>query len=447
MANFIVVLVLIGFLNKRLPVTDIDKEWMRRVLKPLQIITVVVLVLRIVIGIVTNDKLDSIFNLLGFLITSSLIFILYKLRENKIVSTLLLAILPFYVITSVIDFLKYYFSSFYRENDGKIAVFSAAALIWLIAYFVGASKQRKALAAEETRRKEIESRNEQLEVLVKERTSEILNQKNELLKTLEQLKSTQDQLVRSEKLASLGELTAGIAHEIQNPLNFVNNFSEVSEELVVELLEEREKAIVERDTELENELLTDLKENLTKISRHGKRASSIVKSMLEHSRVSDGQKEPVDINLLADEYLRLAYHGLRAKNRTFNAKMETLFDPKMPEMKVITQDFGRVFLNIINNAFQSPNPTNATEGYMKMVTVATYVYKKHIEVSIKDNGAGILEDIKDKIFQPFFTTKPTGKGTGLGLSLAYDIVKAHGGELTVISEVDEGTTFVISLPI
>jgi signal transduction histidine kinase len=169
--------------------------------------------------------------------------------------------------------------------------------------------------------------------------------------------------------------------------------------------------------------------------------------MLEHSRVSDGQKEPVDINLLADEYLRLAYHGLRAKNRTFNAKMETLFDPKMPEMKVITQDFGRVFLNIINNAFQSPNPTNATEGYMKMVTVATYVYKKHIEVSIKDNGAGILEDIKDKIFQPFFTTKPTGKGTGLGLSLAYDIVKAHGGELTVISEVDEGTTFVISLPI
>jgi signal transduction histidine kinase len=312
---------------------------------------------------------------------------------------------------------------------------------------VGASKQRKALAAEETRRKEIESRNEQLEVLVKERTSEILNQKNELLKTLEQLKSTQDQLVRSEKLASLGELTAGIAHEIQNPLNFVNNFSEVSEELVVELLEEREKAIAERDTELENELLTDLKENLTKISRHGKRASSIVKSMLEHSRVSDGQKEPVDINLLADEYLRLAYHGLRAKDRTFNAKMETLFDPKMPEMKVITQDFGRVFLNIINNAFQSPDPTNATEGYMKTVTVATHVYKKHIGVSIKDNGVGIPNNIKDKIFQPFFTTKPTGKGTGLGLSLAYDIVKAHGGELSVISKVDEGTTFVISLPI
>jgi signal transduction histidine kinase len=443
MANFIVVLVLIGFLNKRLPVTDIDKEWMRRVLKPLQIISVVVLVL----GIVTDDKFDPTFNLLGFLITSSLIFILYKLRENKIVSTLLLAILPFYIITSVIDFLKYSFSSFYMENDGKIAIFSAAALIWLIAYFVGASKQRKALAAEETRRKEIESRNEQLEVLVKERTSEILNQKNELLKTLEQLKSTQDQLVRSEKLASLGELTAGIAHEIQNPLNFVNNFSEVSEELVVELLEEREKAIAERDTELENELLTDLKENLTKISRHGKRASSIVKSMLEHSRVSDGQKEPVDINLLADEYLRLAYHGLRAKDRTFNAKMETLFDPKMPEMKVITQDFGRVFLNIINNAFQSPDPTNATEGYMKTVTVATHVYKKHIGVSIKDNGVGIPNNIKDKIFQPFFTTKPTGKGTGLGLSLAYDIVKAHGGELSVISKVDEGTTFVISLPI
>jgi signal transduction histidine kinase len=445
MANFIVVLVLIGFLNKKLPVTDIDKEWMRRVLKSLQIITVVVFIL----SIVTDDKYDPTFNLLGFLITSSLIFILYKLRENKIVSTLLLAILPFYAVTSIIDFLKYSFSSFYEENDGKIAIFSAAALIWLVAYFVGASKQRKALAAEEAKRKEIEGENEQLEVLVKERTSEILNQKNELLKTLEQLKATQDQLVQSEKLASLGELTAGIAHEIQNPLNFVNNFSEVSEEIVIELLEEREKAIAERDAGLEDELLTDLKDNLAKINHHGKRASGIVKSMLEHSRASDGQKESVDINLLADEYLRLSYHGLRAKDRTFNAKMETLFDPKMPEIKVITQDFGRVFLNIINNAFQSPDPANSADSeksYMKLVTVTTNVYKNHIEVSIKDNGAGIPDNIKDKIFQPFFTTKPTGKGTGLGLSLAYDIVKAHGGETKVESEINKGTEFIITLP-
>jgi two-component system NtrC family sensor kinase len=442
MANFIVVLVLIGFLNKKLPATDIDKEWMRRVLKPLQIVTVVVFIL----GIVTDDKYDPTFNLFGFLITSSLIFILYKLRENKIVSTLLLAILPFYAVTSVIDFLKYSFSAFYQENDGKIAIVSAAALIWLIAYFVGASKQRKALAAEEDRRKEIESENEKLEILVQERTAEIVSQKDELLKTVEQLKSTQDQLVQSEKLASLGELTAGIAHEIQNPLNFVNNFSEVSEELVIELLEEREKALAERDAALENELLTDLKENLTKINHHGKRASGIVKSMLEHSRVSDGHKELVDINLLADEYLRLSYHGLRAKDRTFNAKMETLFDPKMPEIKVITQDFGRVFLNIINNAFQSPDPADAGESHMKQVTVATNVYKNHIEVSIKDNGAGIPENIKDKIFQPFFTTKETGKGTGLGLSLAYDIVKAHGGEVKVNSIENEGTEFIITLP-
>ncbi|MFB0908004.1 MAG: ATP-binding protein, partial [Spirosomataceae bacterium] len=296
------------------------------------------------------------------------------------------------------------------------------------------------------RRKEIEGENEKLEILVQERTAEIVSQKDELLKTVEQLKSTQDQLVQSEKLASLGELTAGIAHEIQNPLNFVNNFSEVSEELVIELLEEREKALAERDAALENELLTDLKENLTKINHHGKRASGIVKSMLEHSRVSDGHKEPVDINLLADEYLRLSYHGLRAKDRTFNAKMETLFDPKMPEIKVITQDFGRVFLNIINNAFQSPDPADAGESHMKQVTVATNVYKNHIEVSIKDNGAGIPENIKDKIFQPFFTTKETGKGTGLGLSLAYDIVKAHGGEVKVNSIENEGTEFIITLP-
>jgi two-component system NtrC family sensor kinase len=211
-------------------------------------------------------------------------------------------------------------------------------------------------------------------------------------------------------------------------------------------LEEREKALAERDAALENELLTDLKENLTKINHHGKRASGIVKSMLEHSRVSDGHKEPVDINLLADEYLRLSYHGLRAKDRTFNAKMETLFDPKMPEIKVITQDFGRVFLNIINNAFQSPDPADAGESHMKQVTVATNVYKNHIEVSIKDNGAGIPENIKDKIFQPFFTTKETGKGTGLGLSLAYDIVKAHGGEVKVNSIENEGTEFIITLP-
>lgn len=444
MANYIVVLILIGFLNKKLPVTDIDKEWiLQRMLKPLQVITIITLIL----SVIADDKYDPTFNFIGFIITTILIYILYQLSASKIVNTLLLAVFPFYVITSIVDFLKFFFPSFYKNNDGKITIIAAAALIWLIAYFVGASKQRKALAAEEEKRKRIEGENEMLELLVQERTTEILAQKNELLKTLEQLKATQDQLVQSEKLASLGELTAGIAHEIQNPLNFVTNFSEVSEELLLELLEEGKKNASERDVELESELITDLKANLEKISHHGKRASSIVKSMLEHSRVSDGQKEPVDLNLLADEYLRLSYHGLRAKDRTFNAKIETLFDPKMPKISVITQDFGRVLLNIINNAFQSPNPSDAPADYMKTVTVKSKVHKNTIEVSIKDNGAGIPENIIGKIFQPFFTTKPTGKGTGLGLSLAYDIVKAHGGELTVNSTENQGSTFSISLPI
>ncbi len=443
MANYIVVLVLIGFLNKKLPTTDIDKEWvLRRMLKPLQVITIITLIL----GVVTDKKYDPTFNFIGFVLTSALVYILYQLRDSKIVSTLLLAILPFYVVTSFFDFLKFYFPAFYKNNNGVTFIIEIAALIWLIAYFVGASKQRKALAAEEEKRKIIEGENEMLELLVQERTAEILAQKNELLKTLEQLKATQDQLIQSEKLASLGELTAGIAHEIQNPLNFVNNFSEVSEELVTELLDERNKATANRDTELEDELLTDLKENLLKINHHGKRASSIVKSMLEHSRLSNGQKEPVDLNLLADEYLRLSYHGLRAKDRTFNAKMETLLDPKMPQINVVTQDFGRVLLNIINNAFQSPEPANAGVDYMKTVTIATQVHRNKVEISIKDNGSGIPDSIKDKIFQPFFTTKDSGKGTGLGLSLAYDIVKAHGGEIKVVSKENVGTEFVITLP-
>ncbi|MDP5121776.1 MAG: ATP-binding protein [Spirosomaceae bacterium] len=443
MASFIIVLVLISFLNKKIAISEDEQQWLKRVVKPIQISAIVLLVL----GIVTDDKYNPTFNLFGFIITSVLIYILWNFRENKIITTLLLALLPFYIVSNVVNLISFFFHSFYEENDGLLSIFVAAALIWLIAYFVGASKQRKELVAEENKRKIIEEENRNLEVMVRERTSEILAQKNELIKTVEQLKATQDQLVQSEKLASLGELTAGIAHEIQNPLNFVNNFSEVSEELVTELLEERSKATADRDVELEEEILTDLKENLSKINHHGKRASGIVKSMLEHSRMSDGQKEPVDLNLLADEYLRLSYHGLRAKDRSFNAKMDTLFDPKMPEIKVITQDFGRVLLNIINNAFQSPDPSNSTAAYMKTVTVTTQVLANTVLISIKDNGAGIPENIKDKIFQPFFTTKPTGKGTGLGLSLAYDIVKAHGGEMKMSSKENEGTEFVITLPI
>jgi len=283
----------------------------------------------------------------------------------------------------------------------------------------------------------------------------------ELGKSHENLKSTQAQLIQSEKMASLGELTAGIAHEIQNPLNFVNNFSEVSNELIEEVLEERSKEKGARNEELENEILTDIKENLTKINHHGKRASNIVKGMLEHSRTSTGAKESTDINALCDEYLRLAYHGLRAKDKSFNAMMETHFDPNLPKVEIIPQDIGRVLLNLITNAFYAVNErkyllnlarqsgdANLTDlDYKPTVSITTQLTAdNHLEIAVKDNGSGIPDHIKDKIFQPFFTTKPTGQGTGLGLSLSYDIVKAHGGELKVQTMEGEGSEFIISLP-
>jgi len=263
--------------------------------------------------------------------------------------------------------------------------------------------------------------------------------------TLIELKATQNQLVHSEKMASLGELTAGIAHEIQNPLNFVNNFSEVSKELLEEMMEEMRKG----DEEEVKALAEDVIQNLEKIYHHGQRADGIVKGMLQHSRSSSGEKELTDLNVLTDEYLRLAYHGLRAKDKSFNATLETNFDETMGKVNVVGQDIGRVILNLITNAFyvvkekKEQNP----EGYVPTVTVSTEKTKKGVLIRVKDNGNGIPEAIREKIFQPFFTTKPTGEGTGLGLSLSYDIIKTHGGELTVASEEGKGTEFKINLAV
>ncbi|NND15945.1 MAG: two-component sensor histidine kinase [Eudoraea sp.] len=270
--------------------------------------------------------------------------------------------------------------------------------------------------------------------------------KKQVENTLEDLKSAQNQLVQSEKMASLGELTAGIAHEIQNPLNFVNNFSEVS----VELLEEMQEEIGKGDLEEVKALIEDIQQNLNKINHHGKRADGIVKGMLQHSRTSSGEKELIDLNVLADEYLRLAYHGLRAKDRTFNAKTETHFDEGLGEVNVIAQDIGRVILNLITNAFYvvKVKGEQQPEGYEPTVTVTTEKKKDVVLLSIKDNGNGVPKKIQDKIFQPFFTTKPTGEGTGLGLSMSYDIVtKGHGGELQMETKEGQGTEFTIVLPI
>jgi len=261
-----------------------------------------------------------------------------------------------------------------------------------------------------------------------------------------ELKATQSQLIQSEKMASLGELTAGIAHEIQNPLNFVNNFAEVNVELIAELKEELEAGNLEEIKSIAD----DIAINEEKILQHGKRADSIVKGMLQHSRSSNGQKELTDINTLCDEYLRLSYHGLRAKDKSFNADFKTEFDASLPKINIIPQDIGRVLLNLINNAFyvvaeRQKNLSGIEETYKPSVTITTKNLGESIEISVKDNGNGIPEEIKNKIFQPFFTTKPTGEGTGLGLSLSYDIVKAHGGELKVESLQGVGSEFIIRL--
>ena len=273
----------------------------------------------------------------------------------------------------------------------------------------------------------------------------LLRQKEKVETTLQELKSAQSQLIQSEKMASLGELTAGIAHEIQNPLNFVNNFAEVNDELLKELRTEAANGNLEEVKAIAN----DIAFNSEKINFHGKRADSIVKGMLQHSRASSGQKEPTDINALCDEYLRLAYHGLRAKDKSFNAKFETDFDNSIGKINIVPQEIGRVILNLINNSYYAVNEKRKSgiESYEPIVAVSTRKKKDKVEIKVKDNGSGIPQNLMDKIFQPFFTTKPTGQGTGLGLSLAYDIVtKGHGGELKVETKEGEGSEFLIQLP-
>ena len=262
--------------------------------------------------------------------------------------------------------------------------------------------------------------------------------------TLTNLKSTQSQLIQSEKMASLGELTAGIAHEIQNPLNFVNNFSEVNKELLIEMNDEIDKGNL---SEVKS-IAKDVVDNEVKINHHGKRADAIVKGMLQHSRSSSSKKEQTDINALVDEYLRLAYHGLKAKDRTFNATMKTDFDESIGNINIIPQDIGRVILNLINNAFYAVDERKKRtgNGYEPTVSVSTKRNNGKVQIKVSDNGNGIPQKVLDKIFQPFFTTKPAGQGTGLGLSLSYDIVKSHGGELRVETKEGEGSEFIIQLP-
>jgi signal transduction histidine kinase len=280
----------------------------------------------------------------------------------------------------------------------------------------------------------------------KQKTNLILTkQKAEIQEALTKLKSTQSQLVQAEKMASLGELTAGIAHEIQNPLNFVNNFSEVNTELLAEMREQIEKGNLEEVKRISG----DMEANEHKILHHGNRADAIVKNMIQHARGTVGQKEPTNINSLAKEYLHLSYHAVRAKDKSFHVEIKTSFDETIGKIEIIPQDIGRVLVNLYNNAFYAVGEkmNQSLNGYEANITVATRKVNGMVEISVKDNGIGIPEKLRQKIFQPFFTSKPAGQGTGLGLSLSYDIIKAHGGDIKVITKENEGSEFLIQLPL
>jgi signal transduction histidine kinase len=270
-------------------------------------------------------------------------------------------------------------------------------------------------------------------------------EKTKVEKAYAELESTQAQLIQKEKMASLGELTAGIAHEIQNPLNFINNFSEVN----TELIDEMEASLQNKQTEEAIMISREMKQNLQKITQHGKRADAIVKGMLLHAKKNTGIKEPTNINALVDEYLRLSYHGIRAKDKSFHANYKTQFDESIGKIDIIPQDIGRVLLNLFNNAFYSVNlkKKQINNEYEPYVLVSTFKRKNKVEIHVKDNGVGIQKAMVDKIYQPFFSTKPSGHGTGLGLSISYDIIKVHGGQLKVNSKEGEGAEFIIALPV
>ena len=336
-------------------------------------------------------------------------------------------------------------------------IFGISAMVLLFSSFLIAfiSHQRKKLqyhkelhALQKTQQQALEAQNAQLEARVSERTAQLVEQKEKLQATLVELKASQLQLIQKEKMASFGELTAGIAHEIQNPLNFVNNFAEINTDLLSSL---RERMADENLPELFRKdfdpIVNDLTENLAKILQHGKRADNIVKNMLQHSRKQSGIIELTDLNALAEEYIKLSYHGFKAKNKLFNCSIQTSFDASIEKMNVVPDDIGRILINLLNNAFYSLREKIKLKGkdYEPKVQINTKKIGDKIEFKIRDNGMGIPEKFIEKIYQPFFTTKPAGEGTGLGLSLSYDIIKAHQGELRVRSAEGEFTEFTIEL--
>ncbi|MBY0433316.1 MAG: histidine kinase [Cyclobacteriaceae bacterium] len=449
--------------------TLVITEWVLK--KKISLVTILILIFMPITSVLGHVfSISWPFGLAESILLGYFVYLVFKLRNSikRIEWTVVFAMTVLTVGSLAWVFLhKYFLDSFYEyENLLKTIVLLCAPTLLLI--YVSFSYKEILVEREVEAEKVIRITEEKKELLAQQNVlleEQVATRTRELEKSLTDLKSTQSQLIQSEKMASLGELTAGIAHEIQNPLNFVNNFSEVSSELIDEMKTELSTGNVQLATEISN----DLKENLEKINHHGKRASDIVSGMLQHSRASSGVKEPTNINALADEYLRLAYHGLRAKDKSFNAKFETDLDASLPKLNVVPQDIGRVILNLITNAFYAVNEKNNVtlsqakrdtlqlqgdtlrqaqgDSYEPTVSVSTKKEGNKVLISVKDNGNGIQQKILDKIFQPFFTTKPTGQGTGLGLSLSYDIVKTHGGELKVETKEGEGSEFIIQLPI
>ncbi|MGI4728357.1 MAG: sensor histidine kinase [Janthinobacterium lividum] len=444
--QFFLILFLILAIQKILKNVSHPPEWDRWA-KSAQTANIVLLALGIVFD--HRTAFDWVWN--AFLLAT--VYVIYKEKAFQSLRNFAYSMLPLVAVSALKDLFILVDDTLYDRWHNYFETAKLLTFIWIFATWYISNRQEKVRKKEleerrleELQNKAIAERKVELEVLVQERTAELSNQKEELQHALAELRSTQDQLIQSEKLASLGELTAGIAHEIQNPLNFVNNFSEVSAELIDEMAEELEKGEIKEALSI----ATDIKQNLEKIRHHGKRADGIVKGMLQHSRNNSGERQLIDVNVLADEYFRLSYHGLRAKDKSFNAAMTTHYQENLPKVNVVPQDTGRVLLNLFNNAFYATQQKAKTAGstYKPEVTVNTSFTGTFLVIKVKDNGTGIPEEIREKILQPFFTTKPTGEGTGLGLSLSYDIVvKGHGGKIDVESEEGKGSEFIIKLPL
>ena len=445
--DLLLIIFLARYFSKSLKGTDVYVKW-NKIFTGLIIIASCLLILNI-FHMSDSNKLKW----LPHVIVLFMVYIVFWQNDFRHLRPAMYSVLPFIAISLLNDLTEQVNKTFYNKWENYFSNAILFSLLWMLAMWFIANKQKKALEKERLKTKEKEAENRitaalkaELEVQVAERTAELTLQKEELEHTLNELTTTQAQLIQSEKMASLGELTAGIAHEIQNPLNFVNNFSEVNTELLEELKNESKKE--PRNIENENEILHDLQQNLEKISFHGRRADAIVKGMLQHSRSTSGQKELTDLNALADEYLRLSFHGLRAKDKSFNSDFKTDFDENIGKINIVPQDIGRVLLNLLNNAFYAVNEKkkqlNGT--FQPLVLVSTRQCGNNTELTVKDNGMGIPQKILDKIYQPFFTTKPTGQGTGLGLSMSYDIIKAHDAELKAETKEGEFAKFTILFP-